>query len=64
MGLLTMYKENFVSVMESLENDLFDKFPDVFDNGLCKLPGKVHMQVDLAQLSTSDSPSEESTGIC
>ena len=31
-----------------MENDLANKYPDVFDNGLGKLPGKVHLQVDLA----------------
>jgi len=46
MGLLTIHKENFVSVVENLENDLTNKYPDVFDDGLGKLPGKVHLQVD------------------
>ena len=46
MSLLTVYKENFVSVVENLENDLANNYPDVFDNGLGKLPGKVHLQVD------------------
>ncbi len=40
MGLLTVHKENFV--------DLVVKYTDVFDNGLGKLPGKVHLQVDPA----------------
>jgi len=45
MGLLTVHKENFVGVVvENLENDLTNKYPDVFDNGLGKLPGKVHLQ--------------------
>ena len=48
MGLVIVRKENFVSVIENLENDLANKFPDVFDNGLCKLPEKVHLQVDQA----------------
>ena len=48
MGLLTVHKENFVSVVKNLENDLANKYPDVFDNGLGKLPGKVHLQVDPA----------------
>ena len=48
MGLLTVHKENFVSVVENLENDLANKYPDVFDNGLGKLPGRVHLQVDPA----------------
>ena len=48
MGLLTVHKENFVSVVENLENDLANKYPDVFDNGLGKLPGKGHLQVDPA----------------
>ena len=46
MGLVTVHKENFVSVMENLENDLANKFQDVFDNGLCKLPEKVDLPVD------------------
>jgi len=32
--------------VENLEDDLTNKYPDVFDNGLGKLPGKVHLQVD------------------
>ena len=48
MSLLTVHKENFVSVVENLENDLANNYPDVFDNGLGKLPGKVHLQVDPA----------------
>ncbi|KAL9989578.1 hypothetical protein ACROYT_G004142 [Oculina patagonica] len=48
MGLLTVHKENFVSVVENLEDDLVVKYADVFDNGLGKLPGKVHLQVDTA----------------
>ena len=51
MGLLTVHKENFVSVVENLENDLANKYPDVFDNGLGKLPGKVHLHVDPAYQS-------------
>ena len=48
IGLLTVHKENFVSVVENLENDLANKYPDVFDNGLSKLPGKVYLHVDPA----------------
>ena len=49
MGLLTVHKKNFFfSVAENLETDLANKCPEVFDNGLCKLPGKVHLQVDPA----------------
>ena len=47
MGLLTVDNENSVNVLENLENDLTNKYPDVFENGLGKLPGKVHLQVDL-----------------
>ena len=43
MGLLTVHKENFVSVVENLENDVANNYPNVFDNGLGKLPGKVHL---------------------
>lgn len=67
IGLLTgVLKENFVSVVESLENGLANKYQDVFDNGLGKLLGKVHLQVMASRsgLSTSDSPSQESIGIC
>lgn len=46
MGLLTVHKENFVSIVESLENDLTAKCPDVFNKDLGKLPRKVHLQVD------------------
>ena len=46
MSLVTVHKENFVSIVENLENDLANNYPDVFDNGLGKLPGKVHLQVD------------------
>ena len=45
MGLLTVHKENFVSVVKNLENDLANSYPDVFDSGLGKLPGKVHLQI-------------------
>ena len=48
MGLLTVHMENFVSVVENLENDLANKYPDVFNNGLGKLPGKVYLHVDPA----------------
>ncbi|PFX33304.1 Retrovirus-related Pol polyprotein from transposon 17.6 [Stylophora pistillata] len=48
MGFLTVHKENFVSVVENLENDLVIKYADVFDEGLGKQPGKVHLQVDPA----------------
>ena len=37
-GLLTVHEENFVSVVDNLENDLANKYPDEFDNGLGKLP--------------------------
>ena len=48
IGLLTVHKENFFSVVENLENDLANKYPDVFDNGLGKLPGKVRRHGDPA----------------
>ena len=48
MGLLTMHKENFVSVVENLEDDLIVKYANVFDKHPGKLPGKVHLQVDPA----------------
>lgn len=40
MGLLTVHKENFVSIVENLENDLviMIKYADVFDESLGKLP--------------------------
>jgi len=46
MVLLTVHKENFVSVVKNLENDLANSYQDVFDSGLGKLPGKVHLQID------------------
>ena len=48
MGFLTVQKENFVSVVENLEDDLIVKYADVFDKRPGKLPGKVHLQVDPA----------------
>ena len=48
MGLLTVHKENFVSIVNNLENNLANSYPDVFDSGLGKLPGKVHLQIDPA----------------
>ena len=42
--MVIAHKENFVSVIETLEN----KFLAVFDNGLCKLPEKLHLQVHQA----------------
>ena len=48
MGLLTVHKENFASVVENLEDDLIVKYADVFDKRPGKLPGKVHLQVDPA----------------
>ena len=48
MGLLTVHKENFVSVVKNFENVLANNYmyPDVFDYGLGKLPEKVYLQVD------------------
>lgn len=43
MGLLIVYKENFVSVVENLENDFVNNYLDVFDNGFGKLFGKVYL---------------------
>ena len=48
MGLLTVHKENFVSVVGHLEDDRIVKYADVFDKHPGKLPGKVHLQVDPA----------------
>ena len=44
MGLLTVHKENFVSVVENFANNYM--YPDVFDYGLGKLPEKVYLLVD------------------
>jgi len=41
-----IHKENFVNVVENVNSDLIDKYPDVFDKSLGTLPGKVHLQVD------------------
>jgi len=46
MKLLTTHKEKFVNVVEDVNSDLIDKFPDVFNKSLGTLPGKVHLQVD------------------
>ena len=43
---MTIHNENFVNVMENVNSDLIDKYPDVFDKSLGTLPGKVHLQVD------------------
>ena len=46
MKLLTIHKENFVNVVDNINNDLIVKYPDVFNNSLGSLPGKVNLQVD------------------
>ena len=46
MKLLTIHKENFVNVVEDVNSDLIDKYPDVFNKSLGTLPGKLHLQVD------------------
>ena len=46
MKLLTIHIENFVNVVENVQSDLIDKYPDVFDKSIGMLPGKVHLQVD------------------
>ena len=46
MKLLTNHRENFVNVVENVNSDLIDKYPDVFDKSLGTLPGKVHLQLD------------------
>ena len=46
MKLLTVHSENFVNVVEKCDNDPVTKYPDVFDENLGTLPGKVHLQVD------------------
>ena len=46
MKLLTIHKENFVNVVENVNSDRIDKYPDVFDKSLGTLPGKVHLQLD------------------
>ena len=56
LGLLTVQKQNFVSVVGSLESDLAVKYADVFHGDLGKLPGKVHF-TSRSGLSTSCSPS-------
>ena len=47
-GFVYRAQGEFVNVVENLESDLANKYPDVFDDGLGKLPGKVHLQVDPA----------------
>ena len=46
MRLLTVHSENFVNVVEKSDEDLLVKYPEVFDEKLGALPGKVHLQVD------------------
>ena len=46
MKPLTIHKENFVNVVEDVNSDLIDKYPDVFNKSLGTLPWKVHLQVD------------------
>ena len=46
MKLSTIHKENCVNVVEDVNSDLIDKYPDVFNKSLGTLPGKVHLQVD------------------
>ncbi len=46
MKLLTVHNENFVNVVEKYVEDPVIKYPDVFDEKLGTLPGKVHLQVD------------------
>ena len=48
MGLLTVHKENFVSVAENLEDNRIVKYADVFDKHPGKLPGKVHLPLNPA----------------
>ena len=48
MGLFFVHNEKDVRLVENLENDLANKYPDVFDNGPGKLPGRVHLKVDPA----------------
>ena len=35
-----------MNVVEDVDSDLIDKYPDVFHKSLGMLPGKVHLQVD------------------
>ena len=45
MKLLTIYKENFVNVVQDVNSDLIAKYPDVFKKCLEMLPGKACLQV-------------------
>ena len=45
MKLLTIYKENFVNVVQDVNSDLIAKCPNVFDKCLGMLPGKACLQV-------------------
>ena len=38
MKLLTIHKENFVNVVENVQSDLIDKYPDVFDQEYWNAP--------------------------
>ena len=46
MKLLTVHKENFINVVENVNDDLTANYADVFNKGLGTLPGKVRLQVD------------------
>ena len=46
MKLLTVHSENYVNVVKKGNDDPQVKYPDMFDESLGTLPGKVHLQVD------------------
>lgn len=46
MRLLTIHKENFISVVASKAKEVVDKYTEVFDNKLGKLPEIVHLEMD------------------
>ena len=47
MKLLTIHKENFISAVSCKATDVVDKYAEVLSNDLGKLPGTVHLEVDL-----------------
>ena len=52
MKLLTVHKENFINVVENVNDDLTANYADVFNKGLGTLPGKAGNSVLTTGLKT------------
>ena len=48
MGLLTVHKENFVCVVENLENDLTNKYPDVTKQRISRAQKSISSLIEFA----------------